>query len=118
TRSERVLEKHNEPPFLEGHTSRNGEGSMEHTFELMDIVPPTPHNLPLLGDEAKTFQDRVITRLKLRVKRLEKKRKVRTPQPMKRRLFKGRVGSSDDDLDEEDASKQGRESDKTKSMFQ
>ncbi|GJW48218.1 hypothetical protein Tco_0079864 [Tanacetum coccineum] len=37
---------------------------------------------------------------------------------MKRKLFKGRVESSDDDLDEEDASKQGRESDKTKSMFQ
>ncbi|GKG33170.1 hypothetical protein Tco_0430680, partial [Tanacetum coccineum] len=37
---------------------------------------------------------------------------------MKRRLFKGRVETSDDDLDEEDASKQGRESDKTKSMFQ
>ncbi|GJV22456.1 hypothetical protein Tco_1371476 [Tanacetum coccineum] len=62
-------------------------------------------------------QDRVITRLKLGVKRLEKKRKARTPQPMKRRLFKGRVESSDDDLDEEDASKQGRESDKTKTDF-
>ncbi|GJW97540.1 hypothetical protein Tco_0179348 [Tanacetum coccineum] len=37
-------------------------------------------------EEAKTAQDRVITRLKLRVKRLEKKRKARTPQPMKRRL--------------------------------
>ncbi|GKF31508.1 reverse transcriptase domain-containing protein [Tanacetum coccineum] len=56
-------------------------------------------------EEAKTAQDRMITRLKLRVKRLEKKRKARTPQPMKRRLFKGRVESSNDDLDEEDASK-------------
>ncbi|GKB08998.1 hypothetical protein Tco_0837310 [Tanacetum coccineum] len=37
---------------------------------------------------------------------------------MKRRLFKGRVESSGDDLDEEDSSKQERESDKTKSMFQ
>ncbi|GJW99591.1 putative ribonuclease H-like domain-containing protein [Tanacetum coccineum] len=149
TRSERVLEKPNEPPLSEGHTSGSGEGSMEHTFELMDTVPPTPHDSPLSGgntpgsdegrmeliqelmetctsltkrvlalEEAKTAQDRVITRLKLRVKRLEKKRKARTPQPMKRRLFKGRVESSDDDLDEEDASKQGRESDKTKSMFQ
>ncbi|GKF73667.1 hypothetical protein Tco_0219999, partial [Tanacetum coccineum] len=43
-----------------------------------------------------TAQDRVITRLKLRVKRLEKKRKARTPQPMKRRLFKGRVKTSTD----------------------
>ncbi|GKE78085.1 hypothetical protein Tco_1544205 [Tanacetum coccineum] len=149
TWSERVLKQPNEPPLTEGHTSGSGEGSMEHTFELMDTVPPTPYNSPLSGgntpgsdegrmeliqelmktctsltkrvlalEEAKTAQDRVITRLKLRVKRLEKKRKARTPQPMKRRLFKGRVESFDNDLDKEDASKQGRESDKTKSMFQ
>ncbi|GJY36064.1 putative ribonuclease H-like domain-containing protein [Tanacetum coccineum] len=49
TRSERVLEKPNEPPLLEGHTFGSGEGSMEHTFELMDNVPPTPHDLPLSG---------------------------------------------------------------------
>ncbi|GKG04331.1 hypothetical protein Tco_0314718, partial [Tanacetum coccineum] len=70
-------------------------------------------------EEAKTAQDRVITRLRLRVRRLEKKRKARTSQPMKRRLFKGRVESSTDkSLDEEDASKQGRKSDKMKQMFQ
>ncbi|GJT54564.1 hypothetical protein Tco_0989618 [Tanacetum coccineum] len=68
-------------------------------------------------EDAKTAQDRVITRLKLRVKRLEKKRKARTPQPMKRSLFKGRVESFNDDLDEEDVSKQGRTDDKTKPMF-
>ncbi|GJY99688.1 putative ribonuclease H-like domain-containing protein [Tanacetum coccineum] len=89
-RSERVLEKTNEPPLSK----------------------------VLALEEAKTAQDRVITRLKLRVKRLEKKVNARTLQPMKKRLFKGRVESSDDDLDEEDASKQGRESDKTKLMFQ
>ncbi|GJZ94183.1 ribonuclease H-like domain-containing protein [Tanacetum coccineum] len=49
TRSERVLEKPNEPPLPEGHTSGSGEGSMEHTFELMDTVPPTPHDSPLIG---------------------------------------------------------------------
>ncbi|GJV04625.1 hypothetical protein Tco_1338194 [Tanacetum coccineum] len=49
TRSERVLEKPNEPPLPEGHTSGSREGSMEHTFELMDYVPPTPHDLPLSG---------------------------------------------------------------------
>ncbi|GJW94669.1 hypothetical protein Tco_0174341 [Tanacetum coccineum] len=49
TRSERVLEKPNEPPLPEGHTSGSGEGSMEHTFELTDIVPPTPHDSPLIG---------------------------------------------------------------------
>ncbi|GJT85184.1 hypothetical protein Tco_1066901 [Tanacetum coccineum] len=128
------------------HTSGNGEGNMEHHFELTDNVPHTPHDSPLSGgnitgsdkgrielikdlmetsltkrvlalEEAKTAQDRVINRLKLRVKRLEKKRKARTPQPMKRRLFKGRVETSTDTSLGEDASKQGRSSDKTKPMF-
>ncbi|GJW33829.1 hypothetical protein Tco_0053861 [Tanacetum coccineum] len=49
TRSERVLEKPNEPPLSEGHTSGSGEGSMEHTFEMMDTVIPTPHDSPLSG---------------------------------------------------------------------
>ncbi|GJS92211.1 hypothetical protein Tco_0774847 [Tanacetum coccineum] len=35
TRSERVLEKPNEPPLSEGHTSGSREGKMEHKFELM-----------------------------------------------------------------------------------
>ncbi|GKF73584.1 hypothetical protein Tco_0219916, partial [Tanacetum coccineum] len=49
TMSKRVLEKPNEPPLPEGHTSRSGEGGMEHTFELMDTIPPTPHDSPLTG---------------------------------------------------------------------
>ncbi|GKC20206.1 ribonuclease H-like domain-containing protein, partial [Tanacetum coccineum] len=49
TRSERVLEKSNEPPLPEGHTFGSREGSMEHTFELMDTVPPTPYDSPLIG---------------------------------------------------------------------
>ncbi|GKG39869.1 hypothetical protein Tco_0464014, partial [Tanacetum coccineum] len=49
TRSERVLEKPNEPPLPEGHTSGSRKGSMEHTFELMDNVPNTPHDSPLSG---------------------------------------------------------------------
>ncbi|GKB58207.1 hypothetical protein Tco_0914393, partial [Tanacetum coccineum] len=49
TRSERVLEKPNEPPLSEGHTSGSREGSMENHFELMDNVPPTPHDSPLSG---------------------------------------------------------------------
>nr|GEU44899.1 putative reverse transcriptase domain-containing protein [Tanacetum cinerariifolium] len=97
---------------------------MEHLDDLMEFVPPTPYDSPLSGghtpgsdegrpnllelmntytqlsnrvlalEEAQTTQDKVITRLKLRVRRLEKKRKARTSQPMRRRLFKGRVETS------------------------
>ncbi|GJU90580.1 hypothetical protein Tco_1303003 [Tanacetum coccineum] len=146
TRSERVLEKPNEPPLPEGHTSGSGEGSMEHTFELMDTVPPTPHDSPLTGgytpgsdegrlklkelmaictklskqvldlEKEKDAQAVEILKLKQRVKKLERKRKSSISHP-RRRIYR-QVESSDDDLDEEDASKQGRESDKTKSMFQ
>nr|GEX75296.1 hypothetical protein [Tanacetum cinerariifolium] len=49
TRSERVLEQPNEPPLSEGHTSRSGEGRMEHTFEFTDTIPPTPLDSPLTG---------------------------------------------------------------------
>ncbi|GJX66240.1 putative ribonuclease H-like domain-containing protein [Tanacetum coccineum] len=146
TRSERVLEKPNEPPLPEGHTSGSGEGSMEHAFELMDTVPPTPHDSPLLEgytpgsdkgrlklkelmaictklskqvldlEKEKDAQAVEILKLKQRVKKLERKRKSSISHP-RRRIYR-QVESFDDDLDEEDASKQGRESDKTKSMFQ
>ncbi|GJV35337.1 hypothetical protein Tco_1407814 [Tanacetum coccineum] len=49
TRSERVLEKPNEPPLLKCHTSGSGKGMMEHQFELTANVPITPHDLPLPG---------------------------------------------------------------------
>nr|GEY01451.1 hypothetical protein [Tanacetum cinerariifolium] len=110
----------------EVNTSRNGEDKMEHPDDLTDFVPPTSHDSPLSGgyipgsdvgrpnllelmnictqlsnrvlalEEAKTTQDKVITRLKLRVRMLEKKRKARTSQPIKRILFKGRVETSTD----------------------
>ncbi|GKA53294.1 hypothetical protein Tco_0746609 [Tanacetum coccineum] len=136
TMSKRVLEKPNEPPLLEGHTSRSGEGSMEHTFELMDTVPPTPHDSPLIGgyipgsdegrlklkelmamctklskqvldlEKEKDAQAVEILKLKQRVKKLERKRKSSISHP-RRRIYR-QVKSSDNDLDEEDASKQGR----------
>nr|GEY86692.1 hypothetical protein [Tanacetum cinerariifolium] len=111
---------------------------MEQKTDLTDFVPPTPHDSPLSGGhapgsdegrpnllelmnictklsnrvlEAKTTQDKVITRLKLRVRRLEKKRKAKTSQPMKRRLFKGRVETSTNKSLGEDVSKQGRNDD-------
>ncbi|GJU63517.1 hypothetical protein Tco_1245352 [Tanacetum coccineum] len=104
------------PETMSRNTSRRREDIMEYHDDLIDFVPPTPHALPLSGEEAKTAQDRVITRLKLRVKRLEKKRKARTLQPMKRRLFKGRVETSTNKSLGEDASKQERNDDKTEEL--
>ncbi|GJT58137.1 hypothetical protein Tco_0993191, partial [Tanacetum coccineum] len=49
TRFERVLEKSNEPHLPKGHTSGSKECRMEHNFELMENVPHTPHDSPLLG---------------------------------------------------------------------
>nr|GEX91724.1 hypothetical protein [Tanacetum cinerariifolium] len=89
---------------------------MDHPDDLTDFVPPTPHDSPLSGEEAQTTQAKVITRLKLRVRRLEKKRKARTSQPIKRRLFKGRVETSTNKSLGEDASKQGRNDDKIEEL--
>ncbi|GJT29862.1 hypothetical protein Tco_0910137 [Tanacetum coccineum] len=114
-----------DPSLSKVNTYGCGEDSMEYHDDLMDFVPPTPYDSPILGgntpgsdegrmeliqelmetctsltkrvlalEEEKTTQDRVITILKLRDKRLEKKRNTRTPQPIKRRLFKGRVETS------------------------
>ncbi|GJV19202.1 hypothetical protein Tco_1368222 [Tanacetum coccineum] len=113
TRSERVLKQPNEPPLPEGHTSRSGEGRMEHTFELMDIVPPTPHDSPLPGgytpgsdegrlkleelmamctklskqvldlEKEKDAQAVEILKLKKRVKKLERQRKSSILNPRK-----------------------------------
>ncbi|GJU93804.1 ribonuclease H-like domain-containing protein [Tanacetum coccineum] len=123
TWSERVLKKPNEPPLLEGHTSGSGEGSIEYHFELTDNVPPIPHDSPLprgytpRSDEEKekNAQAVEILRLKKIVKRLERQRNSSTSQP-RRRKYK-HVESSDDDLDEEDASKQGRKNNKTNLML-
>ncbi|GJY78290.1 hypothetical protein Tco_0484091 [Tanacetum coccineum] len=146
TRSERVLEQPNEPPLSEGHTSGSGEGRMEQTFELTDNVPSTPHDSPLTGgytpgsDEGRMKLDELITlctklskqvldlekekdaqameilNLKKQVKKLEIKRKSSIPHP-RRRKYRQVKTSSDDGLDEKDASKQGRRSDKIRPMF-
>ncbi|GKE90968.1 hypothetical protein Tco_1572063, partial [Tanacetum coccineum] len=114
TRSERVLKQPNEPPLPEGHTSGSREGRMEQTFELMDIVPATPHDSPLPGgytsgsDEGRLKLEELMvmcTKLSKQVLDLEKEKDTQA------------VKSSDNDLDEEDASKQGRTSDKPKPMF-
>ncbi|GJZ19010.1 hypothetical protein Tco_0555600 [Tanacetum coccineum] len=119
---------------------------MEQTFELTNNVPSTPHDLPLTGgytpgsDEGKMKLDELITlciklskqvldlekekdaqaveilNLKKRVKKLERKRKSSISHP-RRRKYRQVETSSDDGLDEEDASKQGRRSDKIRPMF-
>ncbi|GKC59407.1 hypothetical protein Tco_1087005 [Tanacetum coccineum] len=111
----------------------------------MDIVPPTPHDSPHPGgyiprsdegrlkfeelmvmctklskqvldlEKEKDAQAVEILKLKKRVKKLERQRKSSISHP-RRRIYR-QVESSDDDLDEEDASKHGRKSDKTKPMF-
>ncbi|GKB50121.1 hypothetical protein Tco_0900874, partial [Tanacetum coccineum] len=112
TRSKRVLEQPIKPHLSEGHTSRNWEGRMKHQFELTANVPITSYDSPLPGEKEKDVQAVKILRLKKRVKRLERQRKSSTSQP-RRRIYR-QVKSSDDDLNKEDASKQGRSNDKTK----
>ncbi|GJU55487.1 putative ribonuclease H-like domain-containing protein [Tanacetum coccineum] len=77
------------------NTLGSDEGRMELIKELMEICTSLTKRVLVL-EEAKTAQDSVINKLKLRVKRLEKKTKARTSQPMKRRLFKGGVKTSTD----------------------
>nr|GEW84451.1 ribonuclease H-like domain-containing protein [Tanacetum cinerariifolium] len=138
TRFETASTRSSDPPLSTGQIVGSGEDRMEQETNLMDFVPPIPHDSPLLGghtsgsdegrrnllelmnictqlsnrvlalEEAKTNQDKVITRLKLKVKRLEKKRKVRTSQPMMRILFKGRIETFTNKILGENASKQGR----------
>ncbi|GKA57231.1 putative ribonuclease H-like domain-containing protein [Tanacetum coccineum] len=103
-------------PLSGGNTPGSDEDRIELIKELMVTCTSLTKRVLAL-DKAKTAQDKVINRLKLRVKRLEKKRKARTSQPMKRRLFKGRVETSTDTSLGKDASKQGRSSDKPKPMF-
>nr|GEX25615.1 hypothetical protein [Tanacetum cinerariifolium] len=115
TRFETASKKSRDPPLLEVNTSGSGEDRMEHPNDWTEFVPPTPM-IHLSQEEAQTTQDKVITRLKLRVRWLEKKRKARTLQPMKRRLFKGGVETLTDKSLSKDASKQGINDDKTKEL--
>ncbi|GJV83609.1 hypothetical protein Tco_1523507 [Tanacetum coccineum] len=86
-------------------------------------VPTPSYDSPLLGgntpvldlEKEKDAQAVEILKLKKRVKQLKRKAKSSIPPP-KRRLY-NHVDSSDDILDEENVSKQGRYNDKTKPMF-
>ncbi|GJT67761.1 ribonuclease H-like domain-containing protein [Tanacetum coccineum] len=142
TRSERVPTPSYDSPHLGGNTPGSDEERLEQD-NLTDFVPPTPYDSPLLrghtpgSDEgrpninelmaictnlsnrvlaletSKTAQDLVINKLKKKVKRLEKKQKVRTPRM---KLFK--IGTSRrKSLDKENVSKQGRNL-KTRPVFE
>ncbi|GJW57592.1 hypothetical protein Tco_0104323 [Tanacetum coccineum] len=67
-------------------------------------------------EKEKDAQAMEILNLKKRVKKLERKRKSSISHP-RRRKYRQVETSSDDGLDEEDASKQGRRSDKIRPMF-
>ncbi|GKC55224.1 hypothetical protein Tco_1077969, partial [Tanacetum coccineum] len=100
TRFERLSKQSNDPPLSGVNTPGSGEDRLK-IMELMEICTK-------LSDRVFAL-DLDITSLKKRVKKLEKKKKARTPQ-LKRRLFKVRIESSADKSlgDQEDASKQGR----------
>nr|GEV84723.1 hypothetical protein [Tanacetum cinerariifolium] len=107
TRFERLSKQSHEPPLSRVSTIRSGEDSMQ-LMELMALCIKLFEGVLAL-ENTKTTQDLEITHLKKRVKRLEKKRKSRTSQLM-RRLFKVWIESSPEKSlgDQEDASKQGR----------
>ncbi|GJX84803.1 hypothetical protein Tco_0335577 [Tanacetum coccineum] len=142
TRSERASKHSYDSPLPGVNTSESDEERIEQ-HDLTDFIPPTPYDSPLLGgytpesdegrpninelmaiciklsnrilalENSKTAQDLVIQKLRKRVKRLEKALRVKTPGM---KLFK--IGTSKRKaLDKEDASKQGRKSEKTKPMF-
>ncbi|GJW70580.1 hypothetical protein Tco_0127497 [Tanacetum coccineum] len=123
TRSERVLEQPIEPPLSEGHTSGSGEGRMEHQFELTANVPITPHDLPLPGgytpgsDKGRLKLQELMTMCTKLSKQKDKEKVQSTSKNQEEERNTGVFESSDDDLDEEDASKQGRKNDKTNPML-
>ncbi|GJT11512.1 hypothetical protein Tco_0858554 [Tanacetum coccineum] len=107
TRFERLSKQSNDPPLSRVNTLGSGEDRLK-IMELMEICTKLSDRVLAL-ENIKTAQDLEIINLKKRVKKLEKKKKARTPQ-LKRRLFKVRIESfADKSLgDQEDASKQGR----------
>nr|GFA29664.1 hypothetical protein [Tanacetum cinerariifolium] len=74
TRFKTASKRSSDPPLsIGGHTPGSDEGR-PNLLKLMNICTKLSNRVLALED-AKTIQDKVITRLKLRVRRLEKKRK-------------------------------------------
>nr|GEV34888.1 hypothetical protein [Tanacetum cinerariifolium] len=109
TRFETTSKRSSDPPFSTGHTVGSGEETMEQETDLTDFVPPTLNDSPLSGGHTPgSNEDLVIQRLLKKVKRLEKKQRVRTPGM---KLFK--IGTSKKKtLDKEYVSKQERDESK------
>ncbi|GJU30352.1 hypothetical protein Tco_1173941 [Tanacetum coccineum] len=57
TRFETASKKSHDPPLSEGNTSGSEEANMEHLVDLMDFVPPTPHDSPLSGGHTPRSDD-------------------------------------------------------------
>nr|GEX95564.1 hypothetical protein [Tanacetum cinerariifolium] len=91
TRFERLSKQSHEPPLSRVNTLISGEDNMQ-LMELIKLCTKLFDRVLALENN-KTAQDLEITHLKKRVKRLEKKRKSRTPQ-LKRRLFEVMIESS------------------------
>ncbi|GJU26709.1 hypothetical protein Tco_1165330 [Tanacetum coccineum] len=93
-------------------------GSDEGGMKLDELITLCTKLLKQVLDleKEKDAQAVEILNLKRRVKKLERKRKSSISHP-RRRKYRQVETSSDDGLDEEDASKQGRRSDKLKPMF-
>ncbi|GJX71439.1 ribonuclease H-like domain-containing protein [Tanacetum coccineum] len=118
TRFEDVSNLSSDPPLAGGHTLGSGEDNMEHQIELTYNVPNTPHDSPLPGVNTPGSDE---GRLKLKelmamCTKLSKQTRSQASYTQKKRIYR-QVESSDDDLDKEDTSNQGRTSDKTKPMF-
>ncbi|GKB62455.1 putative ribonuclease H-like domain-containing protein [Tanacetum coccineum] len=91
TRFERFSKQSNEPPFSRVNTIGSREDSMK-LQELMDLCTKLSDRVLDL-ENVKDAQALEIKKSKKRVKKLESKKKSRTPQ-LKRRLFKVRIESS------------------------
>ncbi|GKA94457.1 hypothetical protein Tco_0816495 [Tanacetum coccineum] len=92
TRFERLSKKSNDLPFSRVNTLGSGEDSLELINKLMETCTKLSKRILAL-ENINTAQALEITNLKKRVKRLEKKKNLRTSH-LKRRLFKVRIESS------------------------
>ncbi|GKA36618.1 hypothetical protein Tco_0723183 [Tanacetum coccineum] len=104
TRFETTFKRSNNPPLSRGYTLGRDEGSMQQN-ELMDLVTKLSERVTVLEtdiQQTKKVYSSAITKLILRVKKLEKT--VKTTKVRRR----ARVVLSEDEDAIEDSSKQGR----------